>query len=132
MTRDRVDFFFRIASFVLISRILYRIHLLPTWFHRTDAQQAALYAIGRTVDLAKKPVTNCDGAIKISKHQLWLAIDFVIVEEKKLIWGFTADYKKLGRLASKIGLRWGGDWDSDGLSEPNETDIYHFEYKGKA
>lgn len=115
----------------IVAKILHRIEVRPFWFHRTAEQQAALYAIGRTIETDKKPVTNCDGYVKKSKHQSWLAVDLVVVIDGLLIWERTEDYEKLGKLGKKFGLRWGGDWDSDDIIEPTENDCYHFEYKGE-
>lgn len=113
-----------------MARWLHKIRVMPFWFHRTEKQQAELYAIGRTVETHKKPITNCDGIIKISKHQRWLAFDFVIVIDGELQWSRIPAYEKFGKLAKRLGLRWGGDWDSDDIIEPTENDVYHVEHKG--
>ena len=131
MDTKRAAFFLRICILAVTAKILHRIDVRPFWYHRTEDQQAALYAIGRTTELDRKPVTNFDGFIKKSKHQFWLAIDLVIVIEGLLIWERIEAYELLGKLAQKFGLRWGGDWDSDEIIEPTENDIYHFEYKGE-
>jgi hypothetical protein len=39
-------------------------------------------------------------------------------------------YRKLGEIGAKLGLRWGGDWDRDGIAlEPRENDLTHFEFQ---
>ena len=131
MDTKRAAFFLRICILAVTAKILHRIDVRPFWYHRTEDQQAALYAIGRTVDTDKKPVTNCDGKIKISNHQKWLAVDLAIILDGVLIWERTEDYEKLGKLAKKFGLRWGGDWDADDERDPTDNDAYHFEYKGE-
>ena len=131
MDAKRAAFFLRICLLAVVAKILHRIDVRPFWYHRTEDQQAALYAIGRTVDTDKKPVTNCDGKIKISNHQKWLAVDLIIVIAGVLIWERIEEYEKLDKLAKKFGLRWGGDWNSNGVIEPTDHDIYHFEYKGE-
>ncbi len=128
MDTKRAVFFLKICTLVVTAKIIHRITVRPFWIHRTEDQQAALYAIGRTVDTDKKPVTNCDGVIKRSKHQDWLAADLGVLVDGVLIWERIEAYEKLGKLGKKFGLRWGGDWDSDDLIEPTENDIYHFEY----
>ena len=131
MDTKRVIFFLKICILVTTAKILHNISVRPFWFNRTEDQQADLYAIGRTKELDRKPVTNCDGRLNKSKHQSWLAIDLVIVIEGLLIWERIEAYELIGKLAQKFGLRWGGDWDSDEIIEPTENDIYHFEYKGE-
>jgi len=126
MTLRRVIFFYKIALLVFFAR-LRRIQLLPTCFHRTRDEQKELYAIGRTKELDRKPVTNCDGVTKISKHQIWEAIDFCIYKDGKLIWQRGSEYEILGKIAKILKLRWGGDWNADDKVDPGDFDIYHFE-----
>lgn len=85
---------------------------------RTEAEQNALYAIGRTV--AGKKVTNARGTSYSSQHQWGVAADFYLdmdVDQN----GKTADdsynnskgyFEKAGALAKSVGLGWGGDWTS--------------------
>lgn len=84
---------------------------------RTYAEQDALYAIGRTVQLSRKPVTNARGGR--SNHNFGIAWDVGIFDAagryldgtKK---GDDAAYADLGALAkAKVAdLEWGGDWTS--------------------
>jgi peptidoglycan LD-endopeptidase CwlK len=103
--------------------------------HRTREVQAGLYAQGRT--MPGKIVTNCDGVVKLSKHQgvdgekPSMAVDVVPYpinwrDEERMVYfaGFV-----LG-VASRMGIkvRWGGDWNSD--TETKDTgfrDLPHFE-----
>ena len=55
----------------------------------------------------------------------------MIVKDGKLIWNRIPEYEILGRYGQDEGLRWGGDWDGDEERDPNDFDIYHFEYKGE-
>ena len=119
MTLRRVLFFHKIALLVFFAR-LRGIRLLPTSYYRTRDQQKELYAIGRTKETHKPPVTNCDGEEKISKHQLWEAIDFCIYKDGKLVWIRNKQYEWLGKFWKKLGGTWGGDFES-------VDDIYHFE-----
>ena len=78
---------------------------------RTAAQQAALYAQGRTSP--GKIVTNCDGVHKLSNHQakgdgLGYAVDVAWRVEGRITWEGPWDY--LGQVAEECGLSWGGRW----------------------
>lgn len=132
MTEDRIIFFQQVSRFVIRVYEELGIEVLLFWFHRTDDQQKSLYAIGRTIELHRKPVTNCDGVTTHSKHERWLAVDFVIVEKGVLIWTRVPGYEEMGRIAKEEGMRWGGDWDGDEVRDPNDFDIYHFEYRRAA
>lgn len=127
MISRRTTFLRRFSKFITRAYDERGIELLIFWYHRTDDQQAALYAIGRTIELHRKPVTNCDGKIKKSRHQYWEAGDVVIVMGGKLVWDRIPQYELLGQIAKEEGLRWGGDWDGDEERDPNDFDIYHFE-----
>ena len=90
-----------------------------TEFHRTTERQAELYAQGRTAPGGV--VTNCDGVIKLSKHQSWEAVDIVIVlEDGRRTLQHVPEYDILGKLWEQIGGTWGGRFTSF-------FDIYHFE-----
>jgi peptidoglycan L-alanyl-D-glutamate endopeptidase CwlK len=80
---------------------------------RTEARQAELYAIGRTV--AGKIVTRADGKIKKSRHQFGTAFDIYAFVDGKASWNvnhLTAIAKHLQKVAGVLGvdLEWGGDW----------------------
>ncbi len=84
---------------------------------RTEEEQAALYAKGRTK--AGNIVTYKDGVKKKSKHQLGTAADIVpypiqwgnIERFRQFGWfvkGIAAMQKRHGTIDSDI--KWGGDW----------------------
>jgi len=105
MTQKRLDFFWRICAFYLYCRFVYKIILLPHCFYRTSTEQKKLFEAGKS---------QCDGYRKKSKHQLWRAIDFVIVQkvdgEWKCQWkSISVDqkYKKIGALWVR---RFKGTW----------------------
>ena len=130
MIERRVIFLQRFSRVITRAKVEHGINLLIFWFHRTDDQQKALYAIGRTIELHRGPVTNCDGVIKKSRHQKWEAVDVVIVKDGALVWSRIPEYEIIGYIGKEEGLRWGGDWDGDAERDPNDFDIYHFEYRG--
>lgn len=80
---------------------------------RSTKQQQDLYALGRTK--AGKRVTNCDGIIKKSAHQLGRAVDIAIVKNGKISWNvkdykpFIEEIRKLSK-AYKISLVFGADF----------------------
>jgi len=81
-------------------------------YHRSAAEQRKMYLDGKS---------QLDGYKKKSKHQLWRAIDLVILNEKDdLVWVRTPEYDMLGEFWISLGGRWGGSWKT--LNDP-----YHFE-----
>lgn len=98
------------------------IELICTAFHRTEQQQAEIYAVGRTKP--GKIITYKDGREKRSKHQDWEAIDLEVIKTRSdgtkfIEWNRTLEYEMLGEFWKARGRTWGGDWDIN--------DIYHFE-----
>jgi peptidoglycan L-alanyl-D-glutamate endopeptidase CwlK len=83
---------------------------------RTYAEQDALYAIGRTVQLNKRKVTNAKGGG--SNHNFGIAWDVGIFVGGKYIEGNNAKEEKLytdlgAAILKKVkGLEWGGSWSS--------------------
>jgi len=99
---------------------------------RTEDEQVALFAQGRgwleLVNLLRrraglkpiaesangKTVTLCDGVTAKSRHQGGNAMDVVLLDKfGKPIWNVALavnDYKKLGKIAVKLGLTWGGSF----------------------
>lgn len=71
-------------------------------YYRTAGEQKKLYLEGKS---------QCDGTTKRSKHQDWLAADIGILnaDGTDFLWD-DPRYQKLGELASKLGLTWGGSW----------------------
>ena len=81
--------------------------LLVTCTYRSPEEQAALYAIGRTVP----------GKIKTrakpwqSAHQYRKAVDCVPIMNGKPVWDAKDPaWQKYGELAEKAGLEWAGHW----------------------
>lgn len=107
------------------------IFLVPYCYNRTTKQQQHLYTFGRTAP--GRIVTNCDGLIKISKHQIWEATDCCLVLTDPLTgelfwcWPRHPLYEEAGDLCREFGLRWGGDWDGDDEIDSTDFDVYHFE-----
>lgn len=118
-TERRITFFFKIGLFVLIAKLTKSIDLLVYDFHRTTEQQAERYAKGRTKP--GKIITNCDGRKRKSKHQSWLAVDFVIVKDGKLIWKYVPEYDVLAGIWRSLGGTCGIDFKTKFL------DPYHFQ-----
>jgi peptidoglycan L-alanyl-D-glutamate endopeptidase CwlK len=89
------------------------IRVAPFAIFRTAEEQHKLFLEGKSA---------CDGYEKKSKHQGWLACDLAILNDAgtDFLW-VDPRYDKLGELAEKLGLTWGGRWQTLG-------DIYHVEY----
>ena len=107
---------------------------------RTTEEQQALYAIGRTTELDRSPVTNCDGINKKSKHQIKAdglshaidvnpyPIDFNNKERYYLMWGLFLGVSQSILEHSDYKLRWGGDWDGDNeFDDQTFIDLPHIE-----
>ena len=90
------------------------IDLLVTCTYRSNEEQAALYAIGRT-----KPgriVTNAKPGRSTHNNTLdgkpaALAVDVVPLRDGKPVWS-AADpvWKRVGEIGEKVGLEWAGRW----------------------
>jgi peptidoglycan LD-endopeptidase CwlK len=80
------------------------IPLVVTSGLRTMAEQARLYAQGRTEDGGI--VTNAQPGQ--SFHNYGLAFDVAVAVNGKVSW--DADWKAIGDLGKKVGLEWGGDF----------------------
>lgn len=94
--------------------------VLLTCTYRSPAEQAALYASGRT-----KPgpiLTNCDGTLKASKHNRRPAeaFDLAILSGGKTLWD-EGSYRELGAIGIALGLKWGGNFKT-------LKDCPHFEF----
>lgn len=93
------------------------IDLLVTCTYRSNEEQAALYAIGRT-----KPgriVTNAKPGRSTHNNTLngkpaALAVDVVPLRGGKPVWGTAgadgALWRQVGELGEKVGLEWAGRW----------------------
>lgn len=72
---------------------------------RSDAEQDALYARGRTQPGPK--VTNARAGY--SNHNFGIAFDIGVFEGTKYL-AESAKYKAVGALGMDLGLEWGGNW----------------------
>lgn len=90
---------------------------------RGEDDQKELYAIGRTKELDRKPITYLDGVFKKSYHQSGLAFDIYIYDEHGACWDCTYKYKEVKEhiftmfdFLQKCGyfedmkIEWGGDF----------------------
>lgn len=83
---------------------------------RTVSDQQELYAIGRTTELHRSPVTHADGVEKKSKHQSKKAVDVIPFVDGKPVWNDEALFHKIAvcmlQASSELGIRlaWGGNW----------------------
>ena len=81
---------------------------------RTPAEQAALYAKGRTA-----PGPKVTWTLK-SRHLTGRAIDLALFSGKNVIWE-SKHYTRAGEIGEELGLVWGGRW------KGGKTDKPHFE-----
>jgi peptidoglycan L-alanyl-D-glutamate endopeptidase CwlK len=84
-----------------------KVAITQTW--RTEAEQEALYAKGRT-DKTSKIVTNCK--YPQSPHCWGVAFDFCRNDGKGAYYDSDGFFKKVGTIGKKCGLFWGGDFKS--------------------
>lgn len=89
---------------------------------RTAAEQAALYAQGRTTP--GKIVTDADGIRTLSNHQRGTAFDVAFLQDGKPSWAEHHPWLLLGTVGEALGLSWGGRW-----TAPNRPDRPHFQWK---
>ena len=80
---------------------------------RSVEEQARLFAQGRTSP--GKVVTNCDGVVKKSRHQLAAdgfghAVDCAFVVGGQVVW--EGPWNLYGEVGKVLGLVWGGDFHS--------------------
>ena len=101
--------------------------------HRPVSVQQAYYAIGRTKELNRRPITRIDGANKLGKHNVTPseATDFFVYHRNKAtrlkiayneahlsyVYGLLDSCAKELYEKGEIThlLRWGGNWDGDGV-----------------
>ncbi len=74
---------------------------------RTDAEQNALYAKGRTA--AGPRVTNAKAGF--SNHNFGIAFDIGVFVGGAYV-PESSSYKKVSPIAKELGFEWGGDWTS--------------------
>jgi len=115
--------------------------------YRSIEKQQAYYAIGRTVDLHRKPITNVDGINNIGKHNLdpSEAVDlYVWHPNRETRLKIAYDKMHLSYVAGIIDacaeilykqgeithvIRWGANWDKDLIIDYDQDfdDFPHFE-----
>lgn len=86
------------------------IELLVTSTWRDIEAQDALYAIGRTTQMNRKPVTNAKGGQ--SWHNYRVAYDTVPLIGGKAVWNDNRLWRDIIRLGKALGLEAGADWTS--------------------
>lgn len=93
---------------------------------RTQAEQDALYAQGRT-----KPGKKVTW-VRHSKHTEGKAVDLMAYPPSWDGHLYLAIRDTMMTAAKELGVkvRWGGDWNGDGVTERGETDLGHFEVGG--
>jgi peptidoglycan L-alanyl-D-glutamate endopeptidase CwlK len=82
------------------------IDILITCTKRTDAEQAALYAQGRTIP--GKIITNARPGQ--SFHAYGVAFDFCPIVNGKCQWNDIKLFTRCGEIAESAGLEWSGRW----------------------
>lgn len=82
---------------------LHGIEFIVTCTYRSQKDQNALYAKGRTVPGRKVTWT------RHSAHTTKRAFDVAIVKEGAISW-VCEDYTVLGHFGKELGLIWGGSW----------------------
>lgn len=98
-----------------LEKIYYDEHspkrLILTATYRSTRYQFLLWLRGRVIP--GKKVTNIDGFKNISRHGLVPAeaFDVCVMLNGKCLWSFN-EYKVVGEIGEKIGLIWGGRWES--------------------
>ena len=93
---------------------------------RSYAKSDTDYAQGRTT--AGQIITNAKGGQ--SWHNFGLAIDFVFIDKHG--WTWKGDFNRIGKIAKKVGLEWGGSWakfpDSPHVQKTFGEDIRKLDY----
>ena len=100
------------------------IDLLITSTYRSNEEQAALYAQGRT-----KPGAIVTNARPGDSYHNWrCAFDVVPLRNGKPVWGTTGPdgdlWRKVGELGESVGLEWAGRWTG------KLREMAHFQYTG--
>ena len=107
----------RLREFAELAGKLLPFDVQVTAGHRSDAEQAALYAQGRTKPgpnaTAARPlgdtVTNARSS-STSAHGRGMAIDLVPRINGRPSWAEWSLFEQIGELAESQGLDWGGRW----------------------
>lgn len=125
MSRDKKELHSELAAVYEVAALKYKT-LYPndpqpfiTCTHRTDEEQNALYAIGRTVK--GKIVTNAQAGQSPHNFMPSMAFDIgFITLDKKLSWD-KKYFKKFADCIDSDSVEWGGNW--------KFLDVPHFELK---
>ena len=106
------------VEWIIQAMAVLGVRMMVTSGVRTDAEQQALYAQGRTTPGAI--VTQLDGGMRRSNHQTRLAgphagygcaVDMAFVgPDGRPSWDEDQPWLLYGRMATALGLTWGGDW----------------------
>ena len=88
----RTDFLYKIGELLCFAKER-NIALICFTFHRTISEQYQEFLAGRS---------NCDGTIKKSQHQKWLAMDFVIVDGQGGL--HLGEYPRIQDLGGVLGV----------------------------
>ena len=100
------------------------VDLLVTSTYRSNEEQAALYAQGRT-----KPGAIVTNARPGDSYHNWrCAFDVVPLRNGKPVWGTTGPdgdlWRKIGEMGESVGLEWAGRWTG------KLREMAHFQYTG--
>lgn len=100
------------------------IDLLVTSTYRSNEEQAALYAQGRT-----KPGAIVTNARPGDSYHNWrCAFDVVPLRNGKPVWGTSGSdgdlWRKIGEMGEAVGLEWAGRWTG------KLREMAHFQYTG--
>ena len=90
------------------------IYLRITSAYRTNEEQAALYAQGRTKP--GKKVTWVKPGQSLHNHRL--AVDVVEMRDRQPVWE-NPNWERIGQLGEAVGLQWGGRWRPERLDRPH-------------
>lgn len=100
---------------ILVAMAVLDCPMIVTAGVRTLQEQADLYAQGRT--LPGEIVTNDDGVVHRSNHQvhtdhLGYAVDCAFLVNGEPSWDPHLPWTLYGQIAQRVGLHWGGTWQS--------------------
>jgi peptidoglycan L-alanyl-D-glutamate endopeptidase CwlK len=115
--KERAETFLKLAKDAGID-------LLITSTYRSNEEQAALYAQGRT-----KPGAIVTNARPGDSYHNWrCAFDVVPLRNGKPVWGTTGPdgdlWRKIGEMGEAAGLEWAGRWTG------KLREMAHFQYTG--
>ena len=114
--KNRLEFFLKFSALILYAWSK-KIWVIPYSIYRTAEQQN---------DKWKLKQSDCDGFVKISKHQLWRAGDILILNPDFTGgWKAYDEYLKLALFWEAMNGTWGYRWYEKGLV--TFKDYYHYE-----